>query len=87
MTCYHVTTHDRLASILAQGLLPNSPPTWFTSPAPYVLVYKIAWAGLNGDASVGLAVDDPSIKESYFDDPAGLRWPYRIEPQYLSVVE
>lgn len=88
MRCYHATTSDRLASILEKGLLPNSEPTWFDEPAPYIMLAKEAWTDLNGPdiETVMLEVTDPRIKEEYFDDPEGLRWPYRIAPEYLGVV-
>lgn len=88
MKCYHATTPDRLASILEKGLLPNSQPTWFDEPTPYVMLSKEAWIDLNGPdiETVILEVTDPRIKEEYFDDPEGLRWPYRIAAEHLGVV-
>lgn len=82
--CYHTTTKDRVESILKNGLLPNSKPTWFTEPTPYVMLSKEPWLDLNGEDSVVLKVTDPAIKLEYFDDPEGLRWPYKIEPQYIT---
>ncbi len=82
MICYHTTTRDRLASILKQGLLPNSEPAWFSSPAPYVMLSLNPWPSLNDD-SVVLLVDDPAIRPEYFDDPEGLRWPRPIQAEAL----
>jgi hypothetical protein len=86
MKCYHVTTPDRLESIQREGLLPNSPPTWFRVPAPYVLLSLEPWADLNGKETVVLEVTDPRIRAEYFDDPEGLRWPYCIASEYVRVV-
>lgn len=87
MKCYHATTPDRLPSILCKGLLPNSPPAWFDEPAPYVMLSKEPWRELHGEdrETVVLEVTDPCIQEEYFDDPEGLRWPYRIAPEHLTL--
>ena len=92
MTCYHTTTPDRVASILASGLQPNSPPTWFSIPTPYVMLSPFPWVDLNGPSSVVLEVTDPAIKPEYFEDPDvkgrdGLRWPYPIAPTYVRIWE
>jgi len=84
--CYHTTTKDRVKSIMKNGLLPNSPPTWFSSPTPYVMLSDTPWWDLNGKESVVIEVSDPIIKPEYFDDPEGLRWPYPIEPKYLRIL-
>jgi hypothetical protein len=48
---------------------------------------------LNGEASVCLEINDPSIKEEYFDvgeadnDFEGLRWPFKIQPWFIRVKE
>lgn len=87
MSCYHTTTLDKLESILAGGLRPNSPPTWFSAPAPYVMLSDEPWWDLNGSESVVIEVQDPRIKPDYFDDPEGLRWPYHIKPMHLRVLK
>jgi hypothetical protein len=85
MVCYHATTPDRIPSIMKNGLLPNSPPTWFSEPAPYVMLSQEPWMNLNQEGTVVLKVSDPAIKAEYFDDPEGLRWPYKIEPKWLEM--
>lgn len=35
-TFYHVTTKDRLESILKEGLRINSKPTWYSRPYPFI---------------------------------------------------
>ncbi len=86
MICYHTTTSDRVASILCAGLLPNSTPTWFTSPTPYVMLSKEPLHDLNGSKSVVFRITDPAIMLEFFSDKEGLRWPYRIDPIYLSEI-
>ena len=89
MKCYHTTTIDRIDSIKSQGLLPNSEPTWQTAKTPYVMLSREPWLQLNGDKSVCLEINDPSIKEDYFrfveadGDTEGLRWPFKIQPCYI----
>lgn len=84
MICYHTTTHGRVKSIIRNGLLPNSKPTWFNSPTPYVMLSPKPWIGLNGGESVVIKVTDPAIKPEYFT-PEGCRWPHKIKREYLSV--
>jgi len=96
--CYHVTTRDRLSSILRDGLVPNSEPSWFTSKTPYVMLslYPYWWLYQNrkvwglpevkqGDIIL-VEIKDPAIKRKYFDDPEGLRWDRVIEPKYINAV-
>ena len=85
MICYHTTTKERLRSILSGGLLPNSLPTWFYSRTPYVMLSPEPWPDLNGARSVVLEVNEPLIREEYFDDPEGLRWPYIIPPERIRI--
>ena len=83
--CYHVTTRDRLESILKNGLIPNSEPNFFTEKTHYVMLslYPYWWLY---DNPVLIEIKDPRIKREYFDDPEGLRWPYTINPKYFNVV-
>jgi len=85
--CYHVTTKDRLESILKNGLVPNSKPNWFSSKTPYVMLslYPYWWL-YEGEDRVLLEIKAPTIKREYFDDPEGLRWGEVIEPQYINIV-
>lgn len=83
MKCYHSTTKARLESIMQNGLCPNSPPEWFSSPAPYVMLYQQPLRYLNGVATVVLEIDSPEIKAEHFKDPEGLRWPNVIPPEYI----
>jgi len=87
MKCYHVTTQDRLWSILCNGLLPNSKPNCFTSPTPYIMLSLRPWFNLvDIDNSVFLEISDPAIKQEYFDDPEGLRWDKPIKPRYIRIM-
>ena len=96
--CYHITTKDRLPSILKDGLQPNSVPSWFTSKTPYIMLslypywslYKNrkAW-GLKEvaeDTVVLIEIKCPRIKRGYFDDPEGLGWRYTIKPKYFNAI-
>lgn len=83
--CYHVTTADRLASILKGGLIPNSKPNWFSEETPYVMLSLYPYWSLY-DNPVLIEIKDPRIKREYFDDPEGLRWPYTISPKYFNAV-
>ena len=81
MVVYHTTTKDRLLDIMAHGLLPGSLPTWFTNPAPYVMVSKNPWRDLNGVNSVVLTIDLPVHDDDFESD--GIRWPYIIPPELI----
>ena len=83
--CYHITTKDRLASILESGLIPNSKPNWFTSETPYIMLSLYPYWWLYKDA-VLIEIKDPAIKQEYFDDPEGLRWGEIIKPEYFNAV-
>ena len=83
--CYHITTKDRLASILRDGLIPDSKPNFFTSKTPYIMLSLYPYWWLNDDA-VLIEIKDPTIKRSYFDDPEGLRWDRVIKPEYFNAV-
>jgi len=96
--CYHVTTKDRLASILRYGLVPNAKPSWFSSRTPYIMLslypcwtlyrYREEWGRPRVDlaAVVLIEVKSRDIKRSYFDDPEGLRWPYRIPVKCFNAI-
>lgn len=86
MICFHTTTRDRVESIMQNGLLPNSKPTWFHSPAPYVMLSPKPWIDLNGNESVVIKVTDPTIKSEYFNGE-GCRWPHRIKSEHLLAVD
>ena len=83
--CYHITTKDRLPSILKDGLKPNSKPNWFKSETPYIMLSGYPYWWLYKDAIL-IEIKDPSIKRKYFTDPEGLRWGETIEPKYISAV-
>jgi len=83
--CYHSTTKDRVESIMQDGLLPNSEPTWFISKTPYVMLSLKPWVDLNGIDTVVLEVEHPEIKVEMFNDPEGLRWDKPIPPEYIAI--
>ncbi len=84
--CYHVTIKDRLPSILANGLVPNSTPSWFNSNTPYVMLSLYPYWSLHDGELILLEIKDPAIKRKYFDDPEGLRWPHIIKPEYFNAI-
>lgn len=87
MKCYHVTTKDRLWSILCNGLRPNSKPNWFKSRTPYIMLSRRPYFELYDlEKEVTLEISDPDIKPEYFDDPEGLRWPFPIKPRYIAIM-
>lgn len=82
--CFHITTKDRLASIIKEGLKPNAEPNWFESPTPYVMLSKYPyWALYDGDMIL-LEIKHPDILPEYFNDPEGLRWGEVIPPEYIN---
>ncbi len=83
--CYHITTRDRLDSILEDGLVPNSKPNWFTAETPYVMLSLYPYWWLYGNA-VLIEIKDPAIRREYFSDPEGLRWNKIIKPEYFNAV-
>lgn len=83
LKCYHSTTKDRVASIMKNGLLPNSKPIWFKTKTPYIMLSLEPLPTLNGDNTIVLEISDPRIKLEYFNDPEGLRWAYKIEPKFI----
>ena len=68
---------------MRNGLLPNSAPTSFSEPAPYVMLTLLPWPHLNGYRTVILEIRDPAIKKECFTDAEGLRWPHKINREYL----
>ncbi|HEX21420.1 MAG TPA: hypothetical protein ENH19_02055 [Actinobacteria bacterium] len=85
MKFYHTTTKQKLNSIKQKGLLPNSSPTWFNSPTPYIMLSPRPWPDLNGEDSVILEVEiNPSNLPKKMDKE-GLRWPYPISSESIKV--
>jgi len=96
--CYHITTKDRLPSILKDGLKPNSKPNWFKLKTPYIMLSKYpywwlyqnreAWGlkPVDGNNIILLEIKNPEIKPEYFVDPEGLRWGKNISLKYINAV-
>ena len=86
MKCYHTTTKDRVINICKIGLQPNSKPTWFSRPTPYIMLSKQPWKDLNGDNSIVLEIEDPTIEcKHFYGLDEGVRWPFIIEPKYIKI--
>ena len=84
---YHITTRDRLATILKEGLKPNSVPNWFESKTPYIMLSKYPyWQLYEGEDMILLEIKHPDILTEFFNDPEGLRWGETILPQYIKAV-
>jgi len=82
---YHTTHRSRLQAILTEGLRPYSPPLFFASPAPYIMLSVEPWIDLHGADSVVLRVRSSALPVGG-DDPEGLRWPREISPECLEVI-
>lgn len=82
--CFHITTKDRLDSIVKEGLKPNAEPNWFQSPTPYVMLSKYPYWELYNKDMILLEIKHPSILSEYFNDPEGLRWGEVIPPEYIN---
>ena len=85
VTAWHTTKKSRLLAILREGLQPYSEPTYFTKPAPYIMLSQEPFL-LHGNNRVVLGIRDPAIKPEFFDDPEGLRWPRTIKPEHLFIL-
>ena len=83
---FHITTKDRVADIMKEGLKPNAEPNWFESPTPYVMLSKYPYWGLYDRDMVLLEIKHPDILPEYFDDPEGLRWGEVIPFKYISEI-
>jgi len=84
---YHVTTKDRLPSILKEGLKPNSDPNWFKGKTPYIMLSKYPyWHLYKEEETVLIEIKHPEILPEFFDDTEGLRWGEIIEPKYINAV-
>lgn len=84
--CFHITTADRVATIIKEGLKPNAKPNWFSSPTPYVMLSKYPYWELYDKDMVLLEVKSPDILPEFFNDPEGLRWGETIPPKYINKI-
>jgi hypothetical protein len=88
--CYHITTEDRLESILKYGLVPNSPRNRGRFKTPHIMLslYPV-WSLYNNfkkkQRLILIEIKHHDITKELFDnDPEGLAWEYTIEPMYIS---
>ena len=90
--CYHVTTEDRLESILKNGLVPNAPRNRSARTAPIIMLSLYPMWGLfksfkKKAQPILIEICDPAIKRRMFDgDPEGLAWEKPIKPEYFTTV-
>lgn len=90
--CYHVTTEDRLESILKNGLKPDSVRNRSAKPAPYIMLSLYPYWGLfkrfkKNAQPILIEIQDPAIKRRMFDgDPEGLAWEKTINPEHFKTI-
>ena len=90
--CYHITTEDRLESILKQGLVPNSVRNRSARPAPHIILTLYPFWGLfksfkKNAQPILIEIQDPAIKRKMFDgDPEGLAWEKPIKPEHFTAI-
>jgi hypothetical protein len=95
MICYHITTEDRLPSILLKGLVPNSPANRSAKKAPFIMLSRYpAWGLFNNwkknKPNILIEINLPDTKHNldifkeFEDDPEGVEWNKRILPEYFT---
>lgn len=88
-SCFHITTEDRLISILKCGLRPNSVANRSARKAPHIMLSLYpAWSLYKNYKKkshlILIEIRDPAIKQEMFlDDPEGLAWEQTINPEYF----
>jgi len=91
-SCFHITTEDRLDTILKCGLKPNATPNRSARKAPHIMLslYPYWFLYKNYKKHKGLIlieIRDPKIKrEMFYGDPEGLAWEYIIKPEWFRAV-
>jgi hypothetical protein len=91
MICYHITTRDRLESILKDGLKINSPHNRSAKDAPYIMLSKNPtwklfnnWKKDKNKILIELDIQlSPNEIELLDTDPEGLAYEKNIEPNYF----
>lgn len=90
MICYHITTEDRLNSILKDGLQPNSARNRSAKPAPFIMLSQYPQWHLfknwkKDKQLILIEINHPAIKPEMFNgDPDGLAWEKLIPPEYFN---
>lgn len=99
MICYHITTEDRLPSILLKGLVPNSPANRSAKKAPFIMLSKYPVWGLFKnwkktktkiliEINLPATIKNVEIFNQFEDDPEGIEWDENIPPScFLRVVK
>lgn len=91
-SCFHITTEDRLDSILKYGLKPNSIANRSARKAPHIMLslYPHWFLYRNYKKNKGLIlieIRSPGIKREMFDgDPEGLAWENAIKPESFRAI-
>jgi hypothetical protein len=90
--CYHVTTEDRLQSILLYGLKPNSISNRSARKAPHIMLSLYPMWNLyknwkKNKANILLEIRHPKITlDMFVDDPEGLAFEDVILPKFILAV-
>lgn len=99
MLLYHVTTEDRLESILQNGLQPNSQSNRSARPAPFIMLSRTPVWGLfknwkKTKPNILIEINLPNTKHNldifkeFENDPEGIEYEYNIPPScFLRVVK
>jgi len=91
-SCFHITTEDRLDSILKYGLKPNSQRNRASHKTPHVMLSLYPdWSLYNNFKKnkklILIEVRHPQItREMFGDDPEGLAYEGIIYPSYFRAV-
>lgn len=90
--CYHVTTEDRLGSILKNGLKPNSVRNRSAKKAPHTMLSLYPYWGLfkgykKNAQLILIEICNSAIKCEMFEgDPEGLAYEHIIKPECFKTI-
>ncbi len=90
--CYHITTEDRLGSILKYGLKPNSERNRASRKAPHIMLSLYpCWTLYKNfkkkQKLILIEIRYPQITRDMFDgDPEGLAWEGIIATKYFRAI-
>jgi len=91
-SCFHITTEDRLESILESGLKPNSPRNRGTRRNHYILLslypnWTLYKNFKKNQKQVLIEIRHPEItRDMFLDDPEGLAWDKVIVPKFFRAI-
>lgn len=91
-SCFHITTEDRLVSILKYGLKPNSNRNRASNKTPHVMLSLYPYWKLYNNFKkkqklILIEIRHPQIKCEMFDnDPEGLAFEETIPSKYFRAI-